>query len=198
MALVHLGVGTEIANVDTERSPEAAVFRRVYETALKQVLRDFAFPFSTKIAALGLITSLADDDTHPTLEWLYQYQVPSDSLMVRKLQSGIRTDTHESRIPYREAYGTSGTVIYTDQLNAIAEYTVYVSDPTRYPPDFDMAFSFLLAGLAAPGITGGDPFKKGERAMELYMRMNQQSRSNALNEEQPDQEPEAPSIRARE
>jgi hypothetical protein len=60
-----------------------------------------------------------------------------------------------------------------------------------------MALSLLLASLAAPKITGGDPFKMGERALRLYTSEIANAKVNALNEEQPDQEPEAGAIRAR-
>lgn len=197
LALVHLNFGTAIGNIDTEKSAEATVLRRVYDTALKKTLRDFSFPFSRKFATLGLITTYGVDASHPTREWTYQYQRPSDSLMVRRILSVNRTDTHESRIPYLESYGSAGTVIYTDEPDAEVEYTIFVDDPTRYPHDFVMALSFLLAALSAPGLTGGDPFKLGDRAIRFYQMEISGAKANAVGGEQPDQEPETASIRAR-
>lgn len=197
LALTHIGIGVEIANVDTEKSNEARAFLRVYDTALEKALREFPNPFSTKIATLSLITEREVDDEHPTTEWRFQYGLPVDSLMFRKIQSGMRTDDHESRVPYRQYFGSSTTVIFADRVDAVCEYTIRVTDTNRYPPDFDLAFSLLLAALVAPRLTAGDPFKLGEKSEKKYEREVLMSRSNAFNEEQADQEPDPPSIQAR-
>jgi hypothetical protein len=197
LALSHLGVGKEIAALETERSDEASACRRFYDTARDETLRDFAWPFATKIAALGLLTD-SDDDDHPTEEWTYQYQEPSDSLAFRKIQSGTRNDSRASRISYRKAYGEAGTVIFTDQEDAIGEYTIRVDDPQRYPSDFVMAFSFRLAALIAPRLTAGDPFKMAERSIRLYQLEISKAQASAFNEEQTDEDPDSEFIRARE
>jgi len=197
LALGHLGAGKEIANLETDRSQEAAACRRFYDDCRDATLRDFSWPFATKIAPLGLVTDSEDDD-HPTEEWTYQYQVPSDSLMFRKIQSGTRNDSRGTKVPYRLAYGDSGTVVFTDKEDAVGEYTIRVDDPLRYSSDFVMALSLRLASYIAPQVTGGDPFKMGDRALKLYEFEISKARASALNEEQPEQEPDSEFISTRE
>lgn len=192
IALSHLGVGKEIANLETEKSQEAAACRRYFETARDATLRDFPWPFATKLAALALVTADPND------EWDFSYQVPTDCLKFRRILSGTRNDSRQTRVPYRLAYGDAGEVIFTDFENAEGEYTVRIDDPSRYPPDFIIAFSFRLASYVAPRITGGDPFNVGERALKLYAFEISRASSTAINEEQVEEDPESELIRGRE
>jgi hypothetical protein len=194
MALSHLGIGKEIGNLDTENSQEAASCRRFFDQARDAVLRAFAWPFATKFEALALV---ADPPTE-TDEWALSYRYPSDCVMLRRIQSGIRNETPQDRIPYKLGRDTQGELIYTDEPDAKVEYTIRETDPQRYPEDFRLALSFLLAGYIAPRVTGGDPFKLGTRAIQLYMQHVSTAEANAANEAVIDRTPEAEMIRARE
>ncbi len=192
LAISHLGIGKEIANLDTERSAEAQACRRFYETAREITLRDFAWPFATKINELGLV------EEDPNDEWAFSYRYPTDCLTVRRILSGIRNDNRQSRVPYRVTRDSSGLLIYTDMEDAELEYTIDETDVSRFPADFVMALSFLLATYTAPRLTGGDPFKLGPRAMELYQLELSKARATAANEEQAEELPDAEMIRVRE
>ena len=192
MALSHLGVGTEIADLETESGEEAAACRRFYVVARDAVLRDFPWPFATKMATLALI------ETDPNDEWAYSYRYPTDSLSVRRIISGVRNDTRQSRVPYKIGQDSSGLLIYTDTEDAEMEYTVRMTDPSRYPPDFTTALSFLLASYIAPRLTAGDPFKMGNRAVEFYNVSIEKAQALAENEEQPEEAPDSEFIRGRE
>lgn len=198
MALGHLGVDNDIAELDTERSVEARVCRKFFDTTRDQCLRDFPYPFAKKIETLSEITNAEDDDDdHPTDEWDYQYAVPSDCLMPRRILSGSRQDSRDTRVPFLESYGDAGQVIFTDKDEAVLEYTKRVDEAVRYPADFAMMMSLRLAAVIAPQLTGGDPFKLGERCLAKYMMELKIARANAANEEQPEEHPDAESIRAR-
>jgi hypothetical protein len=192
MALGHLGVGQAVANVDTERSAEANACRTYYDAALEATLAAFAWPFATKIDDLALV------EADPNDEWAYSYQVPSDCLEMRRLLSGIRNDSRDTRVPYRIAHGTTGQVIFTDLENAQAEYTVRVTDTNRFASLFALALSFRLASYIAPKVTSGDPYKLGDRAMRFFDYEVSAAEASAANGEQPDQEPDSEFIRTRE
>jgi hypothetical protein len=192
LAISHLGIGKEIANLETERSSEAQACRRFYETARDVTLRDFPWPFATKINAIGLV------EEDPNDEWGFSYRYPTDCLMLRRILSGLRNDNRQSRIPYRVTRDDSGLLIYTDAEDAELEYTIKETDVGRFPADFTMAFSFLLAGYVAPRLTGGDPFKLGQRALELYQIELSHARLTAMNEEQSEELPDSEFIRTRE
>jgi len=190
LALGHIGVGKEIANIATEKTETAAVCNRFYETAKDAVLRDFEWPFATKFRDLSLIES------NPTVEWGYSYSYPSDCLKMRRILIGnvaanyrvgqpyVTEDTVQ-RSPYRIVQGPSGTAIFSNQSEATAEYTARIDDPTVYPPDFVMALSWRLAAYIAPTVTGGDPFNLTQKAMQAYKLEIAEASAQSFNEEQP-------------
>ena len=190
-ALSHLGISKSIAELTSEKSAEANAIRRIYKNTLDEVLSDFAWPFASKTITIGLVES------NPNTEWAFSYRYPADSVCIRRILSGIRSDTQESRVPYKIAQDDKALLIYTDKEDAEAEYTVRETRVNLYPPDFCSAFSLLIASYIAPQITGGDPFKLGDRALKLYQAAINGAQASALNEEQSDQLPDAESIRAR-
>jgi hypothetical protein len=192
LALSHLGVGVEISDLATENSPEAKACRRFMEPSRRQTLRDFPWTFASKQSSLGLVT------VNPTTEWAYSYTYPSDCLEFRRILSGIRRDSRQTKIPFKIVYGTASREIYTDMKDAVGEYTVDVTETGRIPDDCAMAISFRLAAYIAPRVTGGDPFKLGVRALQLYQHEVAMARANSVNEQKDDSEPEAEGIRGRE
>lgn len=192
MALSHLGVGAEIGVLSTENSNEAKACRRFYEIARDVTFRDFAWPFAQTIADLGLV------ETDPNDEWGYSYSYPSDCLKLKRILSGLRNDTHQSRIPFKIIHSSSGNLILTDAADAQLEYTMLVESIEMWPADFVMAFSYRLAISICPRLTGGDPFKIISTLAALYRAEIANARSNAANEEQLDNEPDSEFIRTRE
>ena len=191
LALSHLASGKEVANFETEASEEARTARRFYEVARDATLRDFPWPFATKIAALALI------EEEPNTEWAFSYRIPTDCVYLRRILSGLRNDSRDTRAPYKLGQDSSGLLLYTDEEDAQAEYTVKSENTEIYPSDFAMAFSYYLAMLMAPRLTSGDQFKLGERAMRLYQFEIGRAVSRGFNEEQGEEEPASESIRAR-
>lgn len=191
MSLAHLGQTKFLTNIESDTGTLVAVINRFYDTARKATLRDFPWPFSTKFLSLGLV------EEDPTSEWGFSYQYPSDCLKFRRILSGDRNDTHQSRVAYRQVYGDAGTLIYTDWENAEAEYTVDVEDVSRFPHDFVISVSLRLAAYIAPGVTNGDPFKLGQRALQLYALELGIAQKNILDEEQLDVEPDSEFVRIR-
>jgi hypothetical protein len=191
LALSHLGIGVEISNLDTERSQEALACRRFYDIARQSTLRDFPWPFATKFVSPTLI------EEDPTDEWGFSYRYPADCLKIRRILSGLRNDNRQSRAPYKVAQDDNGKLFYCDIEDAEIEYTVDEDNEDIFDSDFTMALSLRLAAYIAPRLTAGDPFKLGERAMQLYLFELNTARANSLNEEQVEQDPESEYIRVR-
>jgi hypothetical protein len=191
LAISHLGTGKEIANLQ-ENSSEANACRRFFDTSLEQTLRGYAWPFANKFSPLNLV------EEDPTDEWAYSYLYPVDCLQAIRIVSGNRNESRQDRIDYKIINSPAGLLIFTDQENAILEYTIYVKDPNLYPSDFKMALSFRLASYIAPRITKGDPFGMGKRAMEMYMYEISMAQTAAYNEEQPSEVPNSEFVRIRE
>lgn len=191
LSLSHIGVGKEIADLDTEDSQEANACRRFYDIARDTVFRDYPWPFTTKMAMLGLV------EENPTVEWRYSYSYPPDCLRARRILSGVRNDNRQSRVPYRIVKGDSGLLIYTDERDACLEYSAREEDVLRYPPDFINALSLRLAAYIAPRLTRGDQTGLGQRALELYLFEMARARASAHIEEQAEELPDSEFIRFR-
>lgn len=192
LALSHLGIGKEIANLATERSQEANACRAFFNVCRDETLNDADWPFATKFIDLGLV------EEDPTDEWGFSYRYPSDCVKFRRIISGSRNDTRDTRVPYKIGKDSDGRLIYVDKEDAAAEYTERVEDPLFFSADFVIALSFKLAGYIAPRVTAGDPFKLRQQAMELYVYEISKAQANAFNEQQDERVPESEFINARE
>lgn len=192
LALSHLGVGQDIANLDTEKSEAAVSCKKFYDLARDEVLRDYRWPFTTKFASLALVA------TDPTEEWGYSYRYPSDCLLIRRIMSGSRNDSRQSLVSFKIGTDDSGLLIYTDLLNASIEYTAKANTPRDYPADFTLALSYKLAWYIAPRLTKADPFGLRKTIAESYAMTLSKAARNSFNEEQPDEELESEFIRGRE
>lgn len=191
-ALSVLGIAKPIASL-TENSAEAQACNLFYEEVRDATLRDYEWPFTTKYADLVL------DEEEPNDEWQYSYIYPSDCAGIRKILSGVRNDTEDTKTPYEIGVNDSGaTVIFCDLQEAKLKYTKQVTDANRYPPDFILALSLHLASFIAPRITGGDKFKLGERSLVKYLSYIAAAKANAVNEINSDVRPESEFIRGRE
>jgi hypothetical protein len=190
MAISHLGVGKEITSL-TEASEERRALSRFYEVALKAVLRDCPMAFSRRSVALGLV------EEDPTSEWGYSYRYPSDCVALRRIVSGNPNETHDTRIRYEVASDVAGRLIYSNEQNAVLEYTSYVSDPTLFPDDFTLSFTYKLAELAAPRLAQGDPFGNRDKMERLYLAQISRARVNSFNEQQFETDLDSEFIRAR-
>lgn len=191
LALRQIGHARTISNLDTEQSEEARAVRALYSQELDQALRDANWPFATAFVALALV------EEDPTEEWAFAYRLPADSLRARRILSGSRNDSRQTRVPYRLVHDPAGALIYTDKDGAVLEYTVRVTDPLRFPPDFTHALALRLAVYLSPQFAADDP-RMGQRAAQLYAAEIAMARASAENEIQPDEEPPSEMERARE
>lgn len=192
IALSHLNIGKEIANVDTEQSQEASACRRFFETSRDATLRDFSWPFATRFATLALV------EDAPTVEWEFSYRYPSDCLKIRRIVSGYRNDNRQQRVEYKISSDDSGTLVFCNVEDPDVEYTALIDNPGLWPSDFVMAFSFRLASYIAPRLTSGDPFGLADKCLKMYAFELSKAQANGVNEEQVAQDPEAEIIRSRE
>ena len=189
MAISHLGISQEIANLDSDPGAEAQACRRFFDPAIETFQRDFHMSFATKRKVLGVITNDPND------EYSFEYEYPSDCIMVERIISGLNTDNRQSQVPYVIVRGTSGKTILSNYDEAELEYSVIESDTGRLPADVVMAFSYKLAELVAPRITSGDPFGLGLRAKQNYEEAKTIAWANNMNEMQEEEEPESEFIR---
>lgn len=189
-ALGHLSITKTIASL-TESSIEAKTCNRFYPIARDKTQRDHNWGFNRRFTKLDLV------ECNPTCEWGFSYRVPTDAIRLRKILSGIRNDNQNTLVPYLRTSDNQGELLYTDMIKAELEYSTLMQDSSKFDGDYVMALSLMLAFLIAPSVTGGDPNKLGDRAMNQYMRAIGEARSNDFNEQQEDKMPESEFIVAR-
>lgn len=193
MALSHLGVSDQITDLDTETSKEALACRLFYATSRDEVLRAFPWPFATIIEDLALVEA----EPNGGAEWAYSYRYPAACLELRRLLSGARTDSQESKVPMRVIRDDAGRLVLTDLEDAQIEYTQQVDDTEQFDPMFVSALSYLLASKIAPRVCGTDQTKLRDGALRLYAWAVGMAQDAAAREDVDDLPPDASMITAR-
>ncbi len=151
MALGYLHHGIRIAALD-EGSNEADQCSLYYDPALRHALRAAPWSFARRYE------QLADLGASPSPAWLKAYAYPADALLVRAILPVVR-GTPPNRFEVAST-AAAGRVILCDVEPATAEFTAYVSDPTRFDPSFVSAFAWHLASEMAIVLTGSAPLKQ--------------------------------------
>jgi hypothetical protein len=190
LALGAIGSSKGIASL-TEASTPARACKLNFAQVRDEVLEAFPWPFATVIDTLGLVA------TAPNSEWAYSYRYPAGALTFRRILSGTRNDTPQTRVAFKHGQDTSGRLLFTDRADAEGEWTVRITDVARFSPAFVAALAYKLAAAIAPQVTGGDPYKLGLRALQRYAMQIAEAKAAAANEEQPDLPPESETILAR-
>jgi hypothetical protein len=192
MALGRIGVGARIEALSTDTTPEAVQCRSFYDISYASTLREFSWPFANKIVTMTLV------QTSPDNEWGYSYRYPSDCLKIKRLMSGFRNDSRDTRVPFTIRSDDDGRLIFTDQVDAEIEYTFDFNDNARLPADFVSALAWRIAYEVAPSLGGPAGQKwRSDAAMGFAIEMTN-ARNNALDEVQVEEEPDSEFIRARE
>lgn len=190
LALSHVGVSTEIQDLDAERSKEAQACRRFFASTREEVLRAFPWPFATRIVGLQLV------EEDPNVEWGFSYRYPSACLAARRVLSGARVEAAAQRIPFRIASDDDGRLILCDLEDAQLEYTADITAAAVFDIDFVNAVALLLASKIGPRF-GPEATKLGNRALQLYAGAIARAQRAALDEQQDDLPPDAELISAR-
>lgn len=117
-----------------------------YENTYRDLLSMHPWRFAMKKRKLAKTTTV------PINEYKYEYQLPSDCVVVRRVNEGLDYDIFEDKI-------------FTNYNDVSIEYT-YRPTETILPDYFTATLQFLLASLFAVPIT--DNVSKGEFYTILY------------------------------
>jgi hypothetical protein len=198
MALARIGITMAITSLD-ERSKEAMQCKLFFEMTRDKVLGDAPWPFARRTALLQLTGDAPQ-------RWGYSYQYPGDCLRLNDVFPTIPTAmspdvfrqwAQSNRVAYELGAGEADNqVILTDQVNAVADYTLRITNPLRFDAAFSSAFAWALAGeLAVPLAKGVDYARNAYAQYEKEIAM---ALAKFLNEEGPPAEkPESPFVAAR-
>lgn len=192
MALGHIGQGTVLSNVDTDNTPQAKALRIFYTTAVEAVLRAFDWGFARKYATFNQV-----GDANPITEWGYAYRYPADCLAFRYIVTGVRRPGPGQQVPYITGSDGGGLLIYTDMQAMEGCYTVRITNPSLFPPDFVLALSTYLAILILPTLSPEDPYGLRKSLTQSWFFSLGQAHANNANESQMDRAPESEILRFR-
>lgn len=95
LALRHIGDSTVISDLSTDTTRQAILIQQFYDVALEDLTRDFDHPHTTVIDDLVLV------EEDPNDEWSFSYRYPATAKNVRRIISGTRRDTPQSRVPFK-------------------------------------------------------------------------------------------------
>src|SRR3972149_4434558 len=101
--------------------------------------------------------------------------------------SNLETESSQEAITARLFYDLALETVLRDSPWPFAA-KIAVLSLIEEEPNTEWAFSYLLASLMAPKLTGGDPFKLGVRALQLYQYEIFRAKAAAGNESQPEEE----------
>lgn len=149
--LLELGVLQFLTNYCTQQTKEAQIARLLYEVSVRAVLHAYPWPFATKYAALTLsATQPANQD------WTYAYLVPTDCIFERRLVTSRGTVPADNPTPppFMLSSISSGGILYTNEPNAVLEYTFRPACVAFNGDDlYREALKFHLAAAMAPALT---------------------------------------------
>jgi hypothetical protein len=178
-----------IASLD-ETSLQARECKRVYQQAVLELFEAHPWQFGTARIALAQITN------DRAAEWLFAYAMPSNIAMLRKIiVSMVVPDTSYLTYGQRPApiganifdrapampFLVSGSTIYTDIENAVAEYLPNGAEAS-FTPLFVKALYFDIASrICTPLTKSADKKKELIGQAELWMA---RAKANDLNSQQ--------------
>ena len=163
LALGALLLQRRISDTETDPSNECKVLLTHYDVAFRATLEDLDLDGTSTQKILELV------EEDPTDLWGYAYKYPSDCAFFRRLQSGVTVDSRSTHIKKRIAIHEDQKVIFTNQVDAVAEYISYNVPLAALSATAGLAVAYRLAMLSAPLITGKGAAKLMETIQKNYI-----------------------------
>lgn len=210
IGLGYVGADATVANISPpDGSVEAGHCARLYPIARKELLEVAAWRFAKTRVALAEVTN---DSTI----WAYAYALPSD--MIRPLRILPLALLSASSLAWSSTlenpdwalvdaiftekgssnFDIEGSVLRTDEPDAVLLYTRDVTDTTKFSPIFVSSFGMLMAAyLAGPLIKGLEGAKVAVQWRDAALRMAAKAAASDANGSSEDAEHLASALRAR-
>ena len=183
LALAHLGDDATIASLNPpEGSAQAEKAARFYPIARNTLLEMHTWNFAAKRGNLALTANTLD-------QWDYAYVAPADMMTPVAVISPTAQNDYATRMSSGDTPGgitsnysptivagqytpqqfaVEGTLIYTNQENAMLRYQAAVTDASAFSPLFVITLSWHLASmLAGPVIKGDQGAAEAKRCTQM-------------------------------
>ena len=202
LALAHLGDTATVSSINPpEGSAQAEHCARFYPIARDGLLEMHFWNFSVRRKALAEVTCVWP-------EWDHAYSLPSDvNNIIAVLPSDAQDDYSSKYVPSDnqpyfyapvvaaglytpqfytvESTATGGSILYTDQSDAVLRYTSFITDTTKFSPLFVTCLSWHLASMLAGPVIKGDQgaaeAKRCQQMLQVYISEAQASDANQRN-----------------
>ena len=194
LALAHLGDDATIASLNPpEGSAQAEKAARFYPIARNTLLEVHTWNFAAKRGNLALTANTLD-------QWDYAYVAPADMMTPVAVISPTAQNDYATRMSSGDTPGgitsnysptivagqytpqqfaVEGTLIYTNQENAMLRYQAAVTDASAFSPLFVITLSWHLASMLAGPVIKGDQgaaeAKRCTQMMSNYLNSAKQS-----------------------
>jgi hypothetical protein len=162
LALSALLLSKQISDTETDTSTEAKVLRTHYDIALRKALQDMDLNAASVTETLELV------EEDPNDLWDYAYKYPTNCSFLRRIVSGYNKDNRTTQIPRATGVHEGVKVIFTNEMEADAEYIPHDIGLAQLSASAGMAISYQLAILAAPLIVGKGADKLRTNLYEMY------------------------------
>lgn len=154
LALAHLGDEATVASINPpEGSAQAEHCARFYPLARDSLLELHEWGFATRTVQLAQLSG-------SRWGWQYAYAQPAGTIKLIGVippSAASSLDLKGKSQPYsRESDTNGGTIILTDQPNALARYIALVEDTTKFTPLFTQTLTWHLAAMLAGPVLKGD------------------------------------------
>lgn len=102
-------------------------------------------------------------------DWRYAYRWPTDCLFARRIvpAGGDGRSYHPTPIPFRVGRDTRGQLIYTNEPQAVVEYTAIDCDNMFTDDLFIVAFAWHLGHAMAPSLSRDE--RMAEKAYAMFL-----------------------------
>lgn len=163
LALGALLLQRQISNTETDPSNEAKTLNTNWDTALSSTLEDLDLDSLSEDVTLELVT------TNPNDDWLYAYAYPTNCAFFRRIKSCVLTDSRKTQILKRVGLLNGDKVIFTNQVDAVAQIIPNDLDLTLFDANTALAVAFRLAILSSPLVVGKGAQKLREEIEKNYI-----------------------------
>jgi len=139
-------VGTRNIASETEATPEAQQCALYWDSARRQALRDYPWPWAQRRVSLPE-TAMPEGYAN---EWRYCYGLPAKCLKLHRVLPKSAVPPLVRRVPYRLVYNDEGaTLVLAQEELAWADYTIDVEDATLWDDLFVGLIARRLACMIA-------------------------------------------------
>ncbi len=176
LALARLGASATISSFKPpDGSPHAEHCARFYPIARNTLLEMHAWGFATRRVALAPVANTSS-------QWTYAYAGPSSVQSYLNIFDPDAPDDSDPKPFIVEADANGNDIVYTNQENAVLQYVITITDPTKFSALFTDALAWLLASyIAGPIIKGDNGIKASQNCYKACLGLLPKAKSSDAN-----------------